>query len=75
MKLNRARFVIGVPIAGFVVTAVDATALVELTGDPIGVRVRWQGATVTVPWANVVWASNVPDAEPAPTTPRARTAK
>jgi hypothetical protein len=75
MKLNRARFVIGVPIAGFVVTAVDATALVELTGDPIGVRVRWQGATVTVPWSNVVWASNVPDAEPAPVVTRARAAK
>lgn len=75
MKLSRARFVIGVPIAGFVVTAVDATAHVDLTGDQVGVHVRWQGSHVVVPWPNVVWASNVPDAEPQSPAPRARSAK
>lgn len=72
-KISRARFAIGVPIAGFVVTAVDRTSTVSMEGDTTGVYVTWKDAVVLVPWSNVVWA--VVDAEPSPTPARARSAK
>jgi hypothetical protein len=72
-KVSRVRFAVGVPVAGFVVTAVDRTSQVSMEADALGVHVQWQGTNVLVPWSNVSWA--LIDAEPAPPPPRARSAK
>jgi hypothetical protein len=69
MRLSRVRFNTGVPVAGFVVSAVDTTARVSLCTSTTGVEITWESQVVLVPWSNVLWATA--DAEPA--TPPGRT--